>query len=93
MNGITRFATGKIVATPGAVEAVDASGEGFGPFLARHCVGDWGEVSASDARANERALASGERLLSVYRTAYGVKIWIITEADRSVTTVLLPEDY
>ena len=59
----------------------------------RHARGDWGEVCEEDRQSNEEALARGMRLLSVYRTPDGVKFWIITEADRSVTTVLLPEDY
>jgi hypothetical protein len=59
----------------------------------RHARGDWGEVCEEDRQSNEDALTHGGRLLSVYRTPEGVKFWIITEADRSVTTVLLPEDY
>ena len=61
--------------------------------LDRHRRGDWGDVGKQDWQANERALKHGERLLSVYRTASGTKFWIITEWDRSITTVLLPEDY
>ena len=60
--------------------------------LARHARGDWGEVSGNDARANRDALKHGDRLLSVYRCG-GQAFWIITEADRSVTTILMPEDY
>lgn len=61
--------------------------------LGQHSNGDWGDVGEEDWATNERALKEGERLLSAYKTAKGVKFWIITEADRSVTTVLLPEDY
>lgn len=61
--------------------------------LARHAGGDWGTLPAEDREANERALLNGDRLLSVYHTAAGVKFYVITEWDRSVTTVLLPEDY
>jgi len=61
--------------------------------LARHSVGDWGEVNEFDHRANEVALRDGSNILSVYSTTEGVKFYIITEADRSYTTVLLPEDY
>ena len=62
--------------------------------LYRHQHGDWGEVGKADWQANERALKQGGRLLSVYKTAgNGTKFWIITERDRSLTTVLLPEDY
>jgi hypothetical protein len=61
--------------------------------IQRHQAGDWGDVSAVDREANERALIEDTRLWSVYHAANGMKFWIITEADRSVTTVLLPEDY
>ena len=61
--------------------------------LSRHASGDWGEIAEEDRGVNESALAEGARLLSVYRSAKGVKFWIITEADRSVTTVLLPDNY
>lgn len=61
--------------------------------IARHARGDWGEVDEDDRKENELSLARGFRLLSVYHDAAGVKFWIITEADRSSTTVLLPEDY
>lgn len=61
--------------------------------LRRHHVGDWGDLDDHDREANERALHDGERLLSAYRSERGEKFWIITEADRSATTVLLPEDY
>lgn len=63
------------------------------PFLARHVAGDWGDVSTEDARANELALIGGERILSAYRLVNGERIWIIAEADRSSTTVLLPDEY
>jgi hypothetical protein len=61
--------------------------------LGRHVRGDWGDVDDEDWQANERALTEGTRLLSVYRSGGGVKFWVITEWDRSVTTVLLPSDY
>jgi hypothetical protein len=61
--------------------------------VARHARGDWGEVPPEDQVANERALARRCRLLSAYRARDGTRFWIITEADRSVTTILLPEDY
>lgn len=63
------------------------------PFLRRHGAGDWGDVSVEDWKANDEALASGERLLSAYVVAPGERVWIITEADRSSTTVLLPDEY
>lgn len=61
--------------------------------LIRHAVGDWGDVDAEDKRTNNEALKKGYRLLSSYKDSKGTKFWIITEADRSVTTILLPEDY
>ena len=62
-------------------------------FLDRHARGDWGEVDVEDQQANQDALLHGERLLSAYRTSAGVRLWVITEADRSATTILLPEEY
>ena len=62
-------------------------------FMSRHITGDWGDCCEEDKQANEDALVQGERLLSVYRTAKNVKLWVITEADRSSTCVLLPEEY
>jgi len=88
-----RFALGQTVATPGALATLTESGERPEPFLVRHERGDWGEVPSEDARANERALRDGTRILSAYRTSAGVKFWVITEADRSATTLLLPEEY
>jgi hypothetical protein len=82
-----------VTATPGALEALVRGVQSPAVFLARHQRGDLGEVSPADWQANERALRTQERLLSVYRTAVGERLWIITEADRSVTTLLLPEEY
>jgi hypothetical protein len=62
-------------------------------FVARHVRGDWGDCDDHDRQANEDALRNGERLFSVYRTVKGEKLWVITEADRSSTCVLLPEEY
>jgi hypothetical protein len=86
-----RFSLGKVHATPTALERL--SREEITNALCRHAQGDWGEVDAHDRRANERALQDGSRLFSVYRASHGSKFWVITEADRSLTTVLLPEDY
>ena len=88
-----RFPSGQIVATPGVLEALANAGQTPLEFLCRHLLGDWGEVCAEDAAENELALREGFRLLSAYRTSQGVKLWIITEADRSVTTLLLPSEY
>ena len=82
---------GRIVATPGAVASVTA--EEAAEALNRHMHGDWGDVSPQDWESNDAAFDEGERLLSSYRTDNGVKFWVITEADRSATTVLLPEEY
>ena len=83
---------GRVVATPGALRLLrDAREEPFG-CLSRHASGDWGEVPPEDARENELALRFGRRLLSSYPVGGG-RVWIITEADRSVTTILLPSEY
>ena len=85
-----QFHPGKVYATPGAL----ALGVDLTPFIDRHVRADWGEnLSFEDVLANEFALKNGERLLSKYQVRPGVSIYIITEADRSVTTVLLPEEY
>ena len=83
---------GRTVATPGAIERARTHGADLTGLFRRHQSGDWGAVCAEDAQANERALASGARVLSVYDTPGG-RIWIITEADRSATTALLPSEY
>jgi hypothetical protein len=88
-----RFLLGRLLATPAALEACAVSGENPFRFIARHARGDWGDLDANDIRANERAIEDGSRLLSAYHLMSGRKIWIITEADRSATTVLLPEEY
>jgi hypothetical protein len=79
--------------TVGAKEALTESNQQPNEFLARHQNGDWGIVGKEDAKENELSVKEGFRILSAYRTAKGVKIWIITEADRSSTTILLPEEY
>src|SRR5258705_12090607 len=88
-----RFALGQTFITPGAQEALEISGETPIQFLRRHISGDWGEISEDDARENELSLTEGFRLLSAYRTIKGQKLWIITEVDRSATTILLPSEY
>ena len=82
---------GRIVATPAALGTV--SQPDIVAALRRHASGDWGDVDPDDRAANDDALKSGERLLSVYQSATGTTFWVLTEADRSVTTVLLPDDY
>jgi len=88
-----RFPLGRTLITPGAQEALAEAGQSPAEFLRRHEVGDWGELSAEDARENELSLEQGFRLLSAYRTRRGDRIWIITDADRSATTLLLPSEY
>ncbi len=83
---------GRVVATPGALKLLSEAGEDPFDYLARHASGDWGELCAFDRRQNEIALREGLRIFSSYETSAG-RCWIITEADRSVTTILLPEEY
>jgi hypothetical protein len=90
---MNRFKLGQTVATPGALAAIEASGESVSTYLSRHVSGDWGVVDADDARENEYAIIVKLRIMSVYVLNSGVKIWVITEADRSSTCVLLPEEY
>ena len=86
-----KFDLGQLVATPNALAHV--SPEEIQVALSRHLSGDWGDCCPDDKAANDAALLEGSRLFSVYHTANQTKFWIITEWDRSVTTVLLPEDY
>jgi hypothetical protein len=98
LNETKKFSLGRIVATPGALEALRDAGQEAGEFLARHVTGDWGDLDAEDRKANDTALVDGSRLLSAYVTRKGEKIWVITEATnefelRYLTTLLEPEDY
>ena len=86
-----QFPHGKFFATPGVLEQVSERDRNNGLF--RHLQGDWGDLCEEDKRRNEQALHCGDRLFSAYRSCEGVKFWIITEADRSATTILLPEEY
>ena len=88
-----RFALGQVLATPGALSALIEANQTPFSFLARHVVGDWGKLDPHDVQENEAALERGGRLFSRYQTAQGVVIWIITEWDRSATTLLLPAEY
>jgi hypothetical protein len=85
------FPLGQVVATPAALKLVPP--DLLQHWLQRHQTGDWGAVCPEDWAANDRDLIEGNRLLSAYLTPDGTKVWIITEWDRSVTTVLLPEEY
>ncbi len=84
------FPLGRVVATPGALDLIGHGG--CLALLSRHAAGDWGVLDSHDRRANERALRDGTRLFSSYETASG-KVWVITEADRSSTCLLLPSEY
>ncbi len=88
-----KFPVGRVVATPGALAALERTGQNPCEFLTRHVSGDWGEVGKEDWAENEFSLREGFRLLSAYSTKGDEKLWIITEADRSVTTILLPGEY
>lgn len=86
-----RFRLGRIMSTPNAL--LRLSHEDILMGIQRHQAGDWGDLDADDKAANDAALANGTRILSAYRTANGTTFWLITEAGRLTTTVLLPEDY
>ena len=83
---------GRVVATPEALRVLSEAGEDPLRLLARHASGDWGDLDAHDRRENQRSLKNGSRVLSSYPVGDG-KVWVITEADRSSTTLLLPEEY
>jgi hypothetical protein len=83
---------GRVVATPGALKLLSEIGEDPFDFLARHETGDWGELCTFDRRQNEIALREGYCIFSSYNVS-AERVWVITEADRSITTILLPEEY
>jgi hypothetical protein len=83
---------GRVVATPGALRLLMEADRQHFDYLARHATGDWGELCAFDRRQNEIALRDGYRVLSSYAVGREC-VWVVTEADRSVTTILLPEEY
>jgi hypothetical protein len=87
------FALGRTVATPGALEALARAGQDPKCFLERHAFGDWGQVDEHHRAENDYSLAHGLRILSSYRTAAGETLWVITEADRSSTCLLRPDEY
>jgi hypothetical protein len=91
--GTPRFLLGRIIATPGALNAFAATGENPINYIVRHMNLDPGVLAAEDQLANLRAVREGTRVFSAYELLDGTRIWIITEADRSVTTILLPEEY
>ena len=87
------FELGRVVGTNGALAELEKAGEHFQTYLSRHARGDWGEVPPEDHEETEFSLRNELRIISGYTLGSGVRIWIITEADRSSTTILLPEEY
>ena len=87
------FRLGQIVATPGALDALEHNLQTPFEFLQRHLIHDWGYLSEEDKRENDESVLHGFRILSAYRLKDSTRIWIITEADRSSTTILLPSEY
>jgi len=87
-----KFSIGEMVATPGALALCEETNTSLLMLVARHQSGDWGDVSTEDARENELSVAQGFRILSSYHVGEE-RLWVITEADRSVTTVLRPDEY
>lgn len=90
----TLFPLGHVVATPGALDLLDRLGINASTLLTKHEHGDWGDVCEEDASSNDLAIKTGDRVLSAYSLGNAKeRLWIITEHDRSVTTLLLPEEY
>ena len=87
-----KFALGQIVATPGALEVMKAAGIDGVALLSRHVTGDWGDLDEADKQENELSVQKGFRILSAYGRGE-TRLWVITEADRSVTTILRPDEY
>jgi hypothetical protein len=90
---IPLFPSGRLVATPGALTLLEQTNKSPLEFLSRHLRGDWGDLCQEDKAENELSLRNGFRILSGYQVSEIGILWIITEADRSVTTLLLPEEY
>jgi hypothetical protein len=88
-----RFPPGRVVATPATLELLERYGKTPSEYLNRHLAGDWGALDTHDYRENERAVKTGARLFSAYAVSPLNRLWIITEADRSSTCLLLPSDY
>jgi hypothetical protein len=87
------FHLGDVVATPQSIYVLSESGMSVQSLLQRHASGDWGDLCTEDTQANNDALQYGDRLLSSYVLSESCKVWVITEWDRSVTTILLPSEY
>ena len=84
---------GQLLSTPGAIDAMAKAGQDPALLLNRHRTGDWGDLGAEDRASNDFAVDHGERILSVFTLSDGTRLWIITERDRSATTILLPDEY
>ncbi|MDT5267961.1 MAG: hypothetical protein QOH49_147 [Acidobacteriota bacterium] len=91
--GAARFPLGRLFLTPGAIAALEESGQQPFDFLRRHQSGDWGDLGKEDKRENEFSVTRALRILSKYHTAKGDALYVITESDRSTTTILKPEEY
>lgn len=87
------FSLGQLLATPGALQSLQEAEQSPLELLARHVTGDWGDLEEEDKRENEFSVTNGFRILSAYKLSSGQRVWVITEADRSVTTILLPSEY
>lgn len=87
------FDLGQLVATAGALTALEKSGQSPVDFLSRHVTGDWGELTEDDRKENQLSVEKGLRILSSYKTNAGERLWVITEGSRCHTTILLPEEY
>ena len=88
-----RFRLGQVVSTPGALQALEEAEQNPLELLFRHATGDWGDLGEEDRAENELSVEQGYRILSAYKLNNGVRVWVITEWDRSVTTLLLPDEY
>lgn len=87
------FSLGQLLITPGALQVLSAAAQSPWALLRRHQYGDWGDLDVMDKRENNFSVKKGFRILSAYILSTGVKVWIITEKDRSATTILCPEEY
>ena len=88
-----RFTLGRVVSTPGALKLLGVHKTTVASLLKRHVHGDWGDLDDEDVQTNNDAVGLGNRILSQYKFPLGEKVWVITESDRSATTLLLPEEY
>jgi hypothetical protein len=88
-----KFEVGQVVATPGAIQALSRNGTDQREYVNRHQSGDWGDVGSGAAWENQCAINQSQNIMSAYTLKDGTRVWIVTEADRSATTILLPEEY